>query len=533
MKKIILVLILVSGAGVGTYYWKSGENKADEPEIVLGKVERGSIKQIVATTGKVVSNLDVDIKCKASGTVSSLPFDVSDAVGVGDVVCKIDTRDMQRVKDQSTVTLNSAKAKLANATYNLAIAERTLKTDSERARANLLSAMAAAKDARAKADRLKELFEKKLASQEELDTAETAATQAQSSLASCQIKMEELKTQEKALDVQRENVKLAEGEVSADQIALDIATDAFNDCTVKAPDCATTQPAGEYIPPRWVVSARTVQTGMIIASAVSNVGGGTTIMTLSDMSRIFVLASVDESDIGKIQVGQPATITVDAYPSTQFIGRVVRIASKGVNTQNVVTFEVKIEVLGAAKPRILASRPEAGGNRAEESGKPQMKGSAAAGTQQTKAGQGGKEGRRPKPSTRPALESPSKLLARGDLIPEKKNLLKPEMTANIEIMTAERENALLVPSEAVSRQAGLMYASVPGATEDEPDRKPIEVGILSNDGLKYELLAGLNEGDTVVIHRGESDSRWANNGQRRPGGSANTMRAMRMGRGGH
>ena len=82
-----------------------------------------------------------------------------------------------------------------------------------------------------------------------------------------------------------------------------------------------------------VVTDRKVQTGTIIASGVSNVGGGTTILTLSDLSRIYVLASVDESDIGKVQVGQPATITVDAYPSMQFAGKVVRIASKGVRTR--------------------------------------------------------------------------------------------------------------------------------------------------------------------------------------------------------
>jgi HlyD family secretion protein len=97
------------------------------------------------------------------------------------------------------------------------------------------------------------------------------------------------------------------------------------------------------------VASRPVQIGQIIASGVSNVGGGTTFLTLSDLSRIFVVAAVDESDIGKVALGQAVTVTVDAFPLKEFKGTVVRIAAKGVNLSNVVTFEVKIEVTGNAK----------------------------------------------------------------------------------------------------------------------------------------------------------------------------------------
>jgi multidrug efflux pump subunit AcrA (membrane-fusion protein) len=119
-------------------------------------------------------------------------------------------------------------------------------------------------------------------------------------------------------------------------------------------------------------------------------------------------------------------------------------------------------------------------------------------------------------------------MAQREVIPEKKALLKPEMTANINIITAERENVLLIPAMAVSRQAGEMYANVPAADPlvQEFDRKPVELGI--NDGEKYELLAGLNEGDTVVIS-GEVESRWSAGGRGRMGGSSGAMRVMRMG----
>jgi HlyD family secretion protein len=98
-----------------------------------------------------------------------------------------------------------------------------------------------------------------------------------------------------------------------------------------------------------IVTSRPVQTGQIIASGISNVGGGTTLMTLSDLRRIFVMANVDESDIGKIKDGQKAIITADAYPGKRFTGKVVRVATKGVTNSNVVTFEVKIEIEGDGK----------------------------------------------------------------------------------------------------------------------------------------------------------------------------------------
>jgi multidrug resistance efflux pump len=519
MKKIVLVLILVGALGAGTYYWKSSNgDKKDGPEIMLVKIERGPLEQIVGTTGKVVSNLDVDIKCKASGEVLELPYDISDSVKEKAVLVKLDPKDMDRVVKQETVALEASQARLATAKENLLIAERTLKTDRERAEANLASAEMSAKDARAKADRVRQLFEKKLASQEEVDTAETAATQAVASLTGAKIKLDELETQEQALEVSRQNVKLAQTQVDADTISLQIAQDRLSDCTVLAPMDG-------------VVTARPVQTGMIIASGVSNVGGGTSIMTLSDISRIFVLASVDESDIGKIREGQSAVISVDAYPTMQFAGKVVRIASKGVNTQNVVTFEVKIEVLGGIRHEGVPGthRGEGRGPETRPAGElARRAGGPNAPASQRSGGRRG--GGRFGAGSRPGGRGPRMAQAEGamQIVPEQKNLLKPEMTANIEITTAERSNALLIPVESVSRLSGEFFANVPGTdptAPDVPEKKPIEIGI--TDGEYYELLAGLNEGDTVMIRRGEVDSRWANNNPR--GGARNTMRMMRMG----
>jgi HlyD family secretion protein len=434
---VLLVLAALAGGGAYYYWWVYLPGvKADAPAMVTAKAERGPIRLTVASTGRVVSNLDVDIKCKASGPIIELPYDVSDVVKKDSLLLRLDPIDEDRVLKRADVDLAASQAKLEIARQNLSVAERTLATDRDRAEAALKAAESRAGDARAKADRMKQLLAKALAAQEEYDTAETAAIQASADLDAARVKLDELKTQELALELKRQDVKLAEADVQADKIALEIAQDRLRDTKVMAPMDG-------------IVAARNVQIGQIISSAISNVGGGTTVLTLSDLSQIFVLASVDESDIGKVCLGQPAVITADAYPGKKFEGKVVRIATKGVNLSNVVTFEVKIEVLG-----------------------------------------------------------------------ETKSLLKPEMTANVEIIAAAKDSTLLVPVEAVVRKAGgrqvVTCVKDDGATEDVP----VTVGI--TDGTMTEIAGGLAEGRTVVVQKGGADSKWSAN--QKQGGS--TSRGM-------
>lgn len=424
MKKWLILIVIVALAAGGAYYYGAyrANGKSDAPAPVTAKVERGSIRLAVASPGRIVSNLDVDIKCKASGEVLSLPFDVSDTVKKGDLLVELDPVDEQRVVRKAEVDLEAAEARLRIARENLAVAERTLLTDQQRAKAALEAAQVHAADARAKADRMKQLLAKKLCSQEECDTAQTAATQADADLTVAKIRLDELKTQERALELKRQEVKSAQAVVDSDKIALDIARDRLTDTKVMAPIDG-------------VVAARNVQIGQIIASGVSNVGGGTTVMTLSDLSRLFVLASVDESDIGKVALDQAATVTVDAYPGRRFQGKVVRIATKGVNLSNVVTFEVKLEVTG-----------------------------------------------------------------------KEKSLLKPEMTADVEILAAEKSGVLLVPSEAVLRKAGGKQVVTVVKDGAENEEVVVETGI--SDGTKTEIARGLSDGQTVLVHKGGADGKW-------------------------
>jgi HlyD family secretion protein len=87
-----------------------------------------------------------------------------------------------------------------------------------------------------------------------------------------------------------------------------------------------------------------VERGQVISSPTSNVGEGTVLLKMADMNRVEVSALVDETDVGKVQAGQPTSVTVDAYPNRPFEGRVLKIEPQATIQQNVTMFPVLIRI---------------------------------------------------------------------------------------------------------------------------------------------------------------------------------------------
>jgi macrolide-specific efflux system membrane fusion protein len=85
-------------------------------------VERGNVEKSVTSAGKIMSNLDVDIKCRAGGPVAKLPVDISQSVKTGDLLCQLDPTDEQlavRVAER-TLAESTAKVEQARLTYEQA-----------------------------------------------------------------------------------------------------------------------------------------------------------------------------------------------------------------------------------------------------------------------------------------------------------------------------------------------------------------------------------------------------------------------------
>ncbi len=123
----------------------------------------------------------------------------------------------------------------------------------------------------------------------------------------------------------------ARAEVVRAQVAVDDARDQLDDTNVLAPITGT-------------IIEKQVERGQVISSPTRDVGGGTVLMKMADLGLVQVRTLVDETDIGKIQVGQRASVTVDAYPNRPFEGSVLKIEPQAQTEQNVTMFPVLVRI---------------------------------------------------------------------------------------------------------------------------------------------------------------------------------------------
>ncbi|MFP2930483.1 efflux RND transporter periplasmic adaptor subunit, partial [Pyxidicoccus sp. 3LG] len=112
---------------------------------------------------------------------------------------------------------------------------------------------------------------------------------------------------------------------------LQLARERSRDVTIRAPSAGT-------------LLERQIQPGLIIASATSNVSGGTTLFKMADLSVMQVRAKVDETDVGQIKPGLKARVTMEAYPGHTFMGEVVKVEPQALVEQNVTLFPVLVRL---------------------------------------------------------------------------------------------------------------------------------------------------------------------------------------------
>jgi HlyD family secretion protein len=163
---------------------------------------------------------------------------------------------------------------------------------------------------------------------------EVAAARAQTSAANRR-RVEQLRKQNVATEQELETAVLEDANARAQLVKartnLELARERMRDVTITAPLNGT-------------IIEKTIEPGNIIASASGTFGGGTTLLKMADLSVVRVRALVDQTDIGKIQPGQQARVTVEAYPGRPFSGEVMKIEPQAVVDQNVTMFPVLIHL---------------------------------------------------------------------------------------------------------------------------------------------------------------------------------------------
>jgi len=167
--------------------------------------------------------------------------------------------------------------------------------------------------------------------QANLDVAKATLTHAEAQLK----RSEELYKERSIAETEYEQATLdyanAKAAVISATVNLGDAKIALEDCEIRAPITGT-------------VIEKDVSRGQVISSPTRDVGGGTVLLQMADLNLVQVKTLVDETDIGKIQQGQAATVTVNAYPNRPFNGRVQKIEPQSTTQNNVTMFSVIVEI---------------------------------------------------------------------------------------------------------------------------------------------------------------------------------------------
>ena len=321
-------------------YFSDGESEAPpKPTFKLAEVKKGPMSTKISATGIVEPNFKVEVKSKASGEVLSFPFLEGDKVEKGALLLELDKSDEKRNVAKAKADLSKATAKLKKSETALLLQKTKYKTDIKTSQSEVISAIASLKESEDKLKRQIELFEQKVVSQESLDTAKTLFEVNQQKLIQAESQLQESKDSIHDIAMKENEIELVNTEVQLAEIALDEAEERLEETEI-------------FVPLTGVIIEKLVEEGQIIASGISNVNGGTALANIADMSRLFIIADIDETDIGSVKVDHPVTITADAFSDKVFNGRVRRIAPQGLVENSITIFKVKIEVLGKGKKKL-------------------------------------------------------------------------------------------------------------------------------------------------------------------------------------
>src|SRR5215469_8761871 len=287
-KSLILVFVAVV-AGLLAF---AGLNRSKPVQHFSAKVERGDINDVVEATGTINSIITVQVGSQVSGSIAKLNADFNSRVHKGDIIALIDPALFEGAVLQ-------AKADLDNAQANV-----------EAARANLDKAKAALVQTKADYERAVGLTRDAVMSQQQMDLAKSNYESANA-----------------AVGAATAGITQAEAQVNLKKAALTVGQTNLNYTVIRSPIDGT-------------VVARNVDVGQTVAASLQ----APTIFTIAqDLTKMWVYAKTDESDVDNIKVGQPVTFKVDALPKETFRGVVKQVRMNPTMVQSVVTYDTIIE----------------------------------------------------------------------------------------------------------------------------------------------------------------------------------------------
>ena len=299
---LVALVILVLGLMAAT----RGGTKIDPSKIA--KAEKADLAKSVVATGKIEPITKIEVKSKASGIVTKLFVDANDKVKAGQVLAQLD-------REEIDAQVRSAEAQLQSAEANLAAA----RADLERAGVDAQGV---------DIPTLKRAYERALQMEKDGVVSVAAKDDAQRAYEMAVNKQGVAKS---VVAVDKAKVKQSEADVARMNATLAQLKEQLSYTTITSPIDG-------------VVLSREVEIGDAVSSILVLGSNATLIFNLGDTHQVYVKGKVDEADIGKVYLSQPARIKVESFKDKTFSGKVTKIVPMGVEKDNVTTFETWVSI---------------------------------------------------------------------------------------------------------------------------------------------------------------------------------------------
>jgi len=353
--------IMLSVVLAGFYFWGDDAGTA---QYLTARVDRGNLRNTVTATGTLQAVTTVQVGSQASGTISALYADFNSVVKKGQVVAQLDPAVAKAQVDQARANLQQARASLAqsqaavtnsragitDAQAKSLAAKSTVQNNQagvSAAESNVAVLKAQQDDALSLLKQQESLLKAGVIAQRDYDVAMTAYKTAEAryqqavaqlnqsklseqSSASAGIAQSQAAVEQSKAQLQQSQAQVAQNlaQVQQAQAALSLAEVNLSHTTITSPIDG-------------VVVSRDVNVGQTVAASLS----APTLFTIAnDLTQMQVIANIDQADIGLVEQAKSVKFTVDAFPGKDFDGKIQEMRLNPVNVQNVVTYNVVINV---------------------------------------------------------------------------------------------------------------------------------------------------------------------------------------------
>ena len=299
--KFAAVALGVLALAGGGYWWYTQKQASSDVQYRTSKIERGNLQASVSASGAVNPVTQVSVGTQVSGQIKELYVDFNSEVKAGQLIALIDPETFEYRVRSAQADLDSTRAQVLTAQANVASSNAQV----SRAKLDLT-------EAQRDLERQQTLVDKQFVTQSVADKARAlVATLGES------VKVAEAQMAVTAAQVKSAQASVVQRESTLAQARIDLTRTKITS------------------PVNGIVIKRSIEKGQTVAASLSSPELFVIAQNLQDMQ---VDASIDESDVGKIRMGQKATFTVDAFAGQTFEGEVRQVRKAAQNVANVVTY---------------------------------------------------------------------------------------------------------------------------------------------------------------------------------------------------